>query len=82
MKQKLVTAYWTVRVFVNNLYVEFRNNLLERKRRKWTAYKIGGGGVVPLGKVDQETAISKVTKFGSIAFVDPEVAVIFYSDKH
>ena len=82
MKQKLLTAYWTVRVFVNNLYVEYRNSRLERSKRKWTAHKVGGGGVVPLGKVNQETAISKVTRFGNVSFVDTEVAVVFYSDKH
>jgi len=81
MKAKLTYAYWTVRAFLNNAYVEFRNAALERRSRKWTAYKIGGGGVVPLGKVNQETAIAKTCKFGQVAFVDTEVAVIFYSDK-
>lgn len=80
MKAKLIYAYWFVRSFLNNAYVEVRNGRLEKRKRKWTAYKIGGGGVVPLGKVNQETAISKTCKFGSVAFVDTEVAVIFYSD--
>jgi hypothetical protein len=81
MKAKLTLAYWTARAFLNNAYVEFQNARLEKLRRKWTAYKIGGGGVVPLGKVNQETAIEKTCRFGQVAFVDSEVAVIFYSDK-
>lgn len=81
MKAKLVYAYWTVRAFANNLYVEFRNRRLEKKRRPWTAHKVGGGGVVPLGRVSQENAISKVTRFGSVSYVDTEVAIVFYSDR-
>jgi len=82
MKEKITIAYWTVRAFVNNAYVEFRNYSLEQRRRKWKAYKIGGGGVVPLGKVNQETAIEKTCRFGQVAFVDSEVAVIFYTDSN
>lgn len=81
MKQKLITAYWTVRAFANNAYVEMRNNWLENSKRKWTAYKMGGGGVVPLGKVSQSEAIAAATKIGQVNYVDVEVAVIFYSDK-
>jgi len=81
MKKKLSIAYWTVRAFVNNLYVEMRNNHLENSKRRWKAYKVGGGGVVPLGKVSQQDAIELVAKIGSVDFVDTEVAVIFYSDK-
>lgn len=81
MKQKLIYAYWTVRAFANNAYVEMRNTLLENSKRRWKAYKVGGGGVVPLGKVSQKDAIAAAAKIGNVDFVDTEVAVIFYSDK-
>jgi hypothetical protein len=81
MKSKLIYAYWTVRAFANNAYVEIRNTLLENSKRRWKAYKVGGGGVVPLGKVSQKDAIAIASKIGTVDFVDTEVAVIFYSDK-
>lgn len=81
MKQKISIAYWTVRAFANNVYVEMRNTILENSKRRWKAYKVGGGGVVPLGKVSQADAIALATKIGTVDFVDTEVAVIFYSDK-
>lgn len=81
MKDKIVYAWHVVRGFALNYYIELRNRRLETKRRNWQALKVGGGGVVPLGKVDQETAIAKSAKFGSIAFVDTEVAIVFYHDK-
>jgi hypothetical protein len=80
MKKKFLLAYWTVRALALNTYIEWKNRRLETTRRKWQALKVGGGGVVPLGKVDQETAIAKTAKFGSVSFVDTEVAVVFYSD--
>jgi len=67
--------------FIFNSYADWRNRLLENRKRPWTAHKLGGGGVVPLGKVNQETAIQKVVLFGSISYVDTSVACIFYSDK-
>ena len=81
MKDKILNALNFVRAFALNTYIELRNRRLETSRRKWHALKVGGGGVVPLGKVDQETAIAKTAKFGSISFVDTEVATVFYSDK-
>ena len=81
MKKKIAIAYWTVRAFLNNAYVEVRNTMLENSRRRWKAYKVGGGGVVPLGKVSQADAIAAASKIGTVDFVDTEVAVIFYSDK-
>ena len=81
MKNKIVHAWNFVRALALNAYIEWSNRRLETKRRNWQALKTGGGGIVPLGKVDQETAIAKTTKFGSITFVDTEVAVVFYSDK-
>lgn len=80
MKKQFMLAYWTVRAFALNTYIELKNRRLETSRRKWQALKVGGGGVVPLGRVDQETAIAKTAKFGSVSFVDTEVAVVFYSD--
>lgn len=79
-------SYWIpyawefVYAFFANLYIEWHNNRLENKRRRWTAVKTGGGGIVPLGKVSQAEAIAKTTKFGSIDFVDSEVAVIMFSN--
>ena len=81
MFKKLTIAVWTVRVYFTNLYIEWHNSRLENSRRQWTAYKINGGGIVPLGKVNQSAAIDKVAQWGSVAFVDSEVAVIMYRDK-
>ena len=75
-----LTLYWFFRVYLSNLYIEWHNRRLENKRRPWTAHRIDGGGVVPLGNVSQEKAISKVSQFGSVRFVDTECAVIMYSD--
>ena len=81
MKNKIVHASNFVRALALNAYIEWYNRRQETSRRKWQALKVGGGGVVPLGKVNQETAITKTAKFGSIAYVDTEVATVFYSDK-
>ena len=80
MKKKIVFGYHFVRALALNSYIEWKNHRLENSRRHWRALKVGGGGIVPLGKVNQETAITKTTKFGSISFVDTEVAIVFYSD--
>lgn len=77
---KLKYVWHDVRILFINLYIEWRNTCLENKPRRWTAVKTGGGGIVPLGKVSQKQAIANVTKFGSIDFVDSEVAKIMYSD--
>jgi hypothetical protein len=82
MINKLKIFGWTVYAFVVNAWIEWRNDRLEKSRRRWTAHKIDGGGVVPLGKVSQEKAITKVSQFGSVRFVDTEVACIMYSDKN
>lgn len=80
IRSKLIYARETVRVFIINLCIEWHNTRLENKRRKWTAVKTGGGGTVPLGKVSQAEAIANTTRFGSVDFVDTEVAVVMYSD--
>ena len=80
MKKKILFGYNFVRALALNSYIEWKNRHLEMSRRNWRALKVGGGGVVPLGKVNQETAIAKTAKFGSVSFVDTEVAVVFYSD--
>jgi len=79
MLKKLKTLWWALYAFVVNFYIEWSNGRLERKRRPWVAYKVGGGGVVPLGRVSQERAIEKSARLGSVSFVDTETAVIFYS---
>ena len=80
MKNKILYAWNFVRALALNAFIEWKNCRLETSRRKWQALKVGGGGVVPLGKVNQETAIAKTAKFGSVSFVDTEVAIVFYSD--
>lgn len=82
IKDRLAVLGWTVRAFVHNLRAELSNRRLENKKRRWTAHKVGGGGVVPLGRVNQETAIAKTTKFGSVSYVDTEVAIVFYGDMY
>lgn len=79
MKSKLLTTFYFARAFLVNAYVEFQFSRIENAKRKWVAYRVGGGGVVPLGKCNQETALAKATKLGNVSFVDPEHAVIFYS---
>jgi hypothetical protein len=81
MKKQIAVVYHFVRAIVLNAYIEFHNARLENSRRLWVAHRIDGGGVVPLGKVNQEKAIEKVSQYGSVAFVDTEVAVIMYRDK-
>ena len=81
LKLKLRIACNTLVALVRNAHAEWSNSRLENKRRFWTAHRIDGGGVVPLGKVNQEQAITKVSQFGSVRFVDTEVACIMYGDK-
>lgn len=73
-----LTAY----AFVANLFIEWHNRRLESKRRRWTAHRVDGGGVVPLGRLSQSKAVDKVAQWGSIVYVDPEVAAIMYRDKN
>ncbi len=80
MKNKISYACNFVRALALNAFIEWKNRRLEMSRRQWRALKMGGGGVVPLGKVNQEKAIAKTAKFGSVSYVDVEVAVVFYSD--
>ncbi len=82
MKKKIVFAYHFVRALALNSYIEFHNSRLENSRRLWVAHRIDGGGVVPLGKLNQAKAIDKVAQWASVAYVDTEVAVIMYRDKH
>jgi len=81
MFKKLTIAWWTVYAFAANLFIEWHNRRLENKRRSWVAHRIDGGGVVPLGRLNQSKAIDKVAQWGSVVFVDTEVAVIMYRDK-
>jgi hypothetical protein len=81
LKQKLRIAGWTAYAYVRNRHAEWVNNRLENSRRPWTAHRIGGGGVVPLGRVTKDEAIAKVAQWGSVRFVDVEVACIMFSDK-
>jgi len=62
-------------------YVDLHNSRLDKKKRDWTAVRVGGGGVVPLGKVSMKVALETVAKFGVVQYVDKEVAYIMYSDK-
>lgn len=82
MLKKLVYLWWSLYVYVQRIFIECMNTRLERKRRKWVAHKIDGGGVVPLGKLNQSEAIDKVAQWGNVAFVDTEVATIMYHDRH
>ncbi len=81
MKTQIKIAFYTARALILNAYIEWHNRRLENKRREWKAVKTGGGGLVPLGRLSQSEAIEKVAKFGSIDFVDTEVAVVMFSDK-
>jgi len=81
MLKKLNALRWAVYAFIANLFIEWHNRRLERKRRLWVAHRIDGGGVVPLGKLNQSKAIDKVAQWGSVVYVDTEVAVIMYRDK-
>jgi hypothetical protein len=82
IKSKLAYAYWFCHAFICNTYIGWHNSRLENSRRLWTAHRIDGGGVVPLGKLNQSKAIDKVAQWGSVVFVDTEVAVIMYRDKN
>ena len=75
--------------FVRALVINYRVELAERwKERRaarakhvWTAHRIGGGGVVPLGRCSREKAIRKVAKMGgSVRYVDTDVGAVFYAD--
>lgn len=78
---KFKVAVAAAKTSIFNAYAVWRDTRLENKKRRWTAYRIGGGGVVPLGKVNQSMALQKVSLFGSISYVDSSVACIFYTDK-
>jgi len=62
-------------------YVDLHNSRLDKKKRDWTAVRVGGGGIVPLGRVNMTEAREAVAKFGVVQYVDKEVAYIMYSDK-
>ena len=72
-------AFWACYVFCMNLYIEAHNRRLRNKRRDWSALLIGGGGIVPLGYMTQQEAVSKCAEFGTIGYVDEEAAIVFYS---
>jgi len=80
-RHSLTLALATARVYFINLYIEFRYRRLENKKRRWTAYRTNGGNV-PLGRLNKADAIDKVGKFGTILYVDLEIAGIFFRDKY
>ena len=82
IKSKCAFAFNFMRALILNFFIEWHNRRLENKKRRWQAHRLEGGGVVELGRCSQEQARSKVAEFGSVRFVDVEVACIFYSDKH
>ena len=82
IKSKCAYVFHFMRALILNVCIEWHNRRLENRRREWKAVKTGGGGLVPLGRLSQSEAIDKVAKFGSIDFVDTEVAVVMFSDKH
>ena len=77
----MVKLFHFIRIHMYILFAEWRHNRLPKRRRRWQALRVLGGGVVPLGKINQEKAIEKTSKIGSIVFVDTECAVIMYRDK-
>lgn len=81
MKHKLNILRWTIYAFVRNAHAEWSNRRLENKRRQWQALKTGGGGVVPLGRCNMEQARRKTAEFGTIDYVDVEVACVMFSSK-
>ena len=80
IKSKCAYAFHFVWALILNAFIEWHNRRLENKRREWKAVKTGGGGLVPLGRLSQSEAIDKTAKFGSIDYVDTEVAIVMYSD--
>ena len=82
MKDRIRLWAWGAYALFHNFRVEWSNRRLENKRREWKAVKTGGGGLVPLGRLNQSEAIEKTARFGSIDYVDTEVATIMFSDKH
>lgn len=80
MRDRIRLWYWGVYAFVHNLGAELWLRSLENKKRRWQAHRLEGGGVVELGRCNAEQARRKVAEFGSIRFVDVEVACIFYGD--
>jgi len=66
--------------WLQNQYIDWHNERLRNKRRHWTAYGLQGG-VVPLGKCSADAAVTKVSQFGVVRYVDTGIAAVFYSDK-
>ena len=81
IKSKCAFAFNFMRALILNFFIEWHNRRLENKRRHWTAHRIDGGGIVPLGKLSQSDAIDKLAQWGSVVYVDTEVAVIMFRDK-
>ena len=77
----ILGAYYFLIAIRNNLIAEFLDRRLQNKKRYWTAYGTFGSGVVPLGRVNLAKATIKVSRFGTVIFVDVSKAAIFYSEK-
>ena len=75
------TAYYFCVAYMNQRIANYLDWRLEYGRRRWTAYGTFGSGVVPLGRVTLAKATLKVSRFGTVVFVDVAKAAIFYSEK-
>ena len=74
---------WLVaKILVRNYCVGRYNAWIEKRRFHYTAVKEGGGGVVPLGRVNMKEAREATAKFGSVIYVDVEHHVVMFRDKN
>ena len=80
-KQKALAFLWAIKAFFLNLRVEISERRKQRRKQHWTALRIGGGGVVPLGRITRDQALYKVSKMGgSVRYVDDDYGKIMYAD--
>ncbi len=79
MKSKIKMIYFFAVAYCKNFLIEKYNARIENKKRHWKAYGTFGGGVVPLGKINQTEAIETAKGLGTVVYCDPEQAAIFYS---
>ena len=78
----LKLAWATARITVRNFFVARYNTWIENRRYHYSAIKEGGGGVVPLGRVNMKEAREATAKFGSVIYFDVEHHVVMYRDNH
>ena len=76
------TAYYFCVAYINNRIAEYLDSRLENKPRRWIAKGTFGAGTVPLGKVNMAEATKQTSRFGTVANVDVEQAIVFYSEKY